>query len=422
MKEKRVKESQLFIEEWHDTCLALPDYDDVWFIADGRLCVGKYEPTQQMFCMADGMGVDLRYVRQWKYVGINKQIAVFPKEKQIIAVQTPDYPCLITGIFTDHCIDEETGDEVSAVITDETVYEYEDIIDWKRVSYWYTLPELPIVILEPVGDAITIAIPDSEEVIVDRTGVTDTQNAVTDLCSCDGDACQCIGPMSMDSEGVKSAIVNSNTLSEKNNRAFKESIEDEDMEEDELEPSIEEDSDIYDIDEPEVEEPTMEPEMDEDTIEGVEDEDQELQNSVKEWYSTTFEVDNLSDEISEGVTFRDIMDCLEEHRDFYDCIGVADSVIRERVFQKLAEILNVEPIVVYYQWLKDDYDWYADVEEEEESPIEDTAKEEETDTEEINPELKEEYDSLKEPVSLDSLPKDLAESTMKYFCSVLREG
>ena len=24
----RVKEAQLFIEEWHDTCLALPEYDD----------------------------------------------------------------------------------------------------------------------------------------------------------------------------------------------------------------------------------------------------------------------------------------------------------------------------------------------------------------------------------------------------------
>lgn len=419
MKKNRVRESQLFIEEWHDTCLELPDYDDVWFIADNRLCVGKYEPNQQMFCMADGMGVELRYVRQWKYVGINKQIAVFPKEKQIIAVQTPDFPCLITGIFTDHCIDDVTGDEVSAVITDETVYEFEDIIDWKRVSYWYALPEMPIVILEPVGDAITIAIPDSEEVIVDRTGVTEVEDSVSDLCSCDGDACQCVGPMSMDSEDVKSAIVNSNTLSEKNNRALKEGLEDEDMKEEELEPSMEDDSDIYDIDEPEAEE-TLE-ELEPQEHEELDDTEAELQSTIKEWYVSSFKVDNLSDEISEGVTFRDIMDCLEEHNDFYECIGVADSVIRERVFQKLAEILNVEPMVVYYQWLKDDYDWYADVEEEE-SPSEVDVKEEVQDTKEIDPELKEEYESLEEPVSLDDLPKDLAESTMKYFCNVLKEN
>ena len=117
---------------------------------------------------------------------------------------------------------------------------YCHIIDWKRVLYWYVLPELPIVTLEPVGDAITIALPDTEEVIVDRTGVT-----TNDLCSCEGEACSCTGPMSMDSRDVKSAIVNSNTLSEKC-KDLKESIED-DMEDEVVEPPMEED-DMYDID------------------------------------------------------------------------------------------------------------------------------------------------------------------------------
>ena len=47
-KKNKIKESQLFIEEWHDTCLALPDYDDVWFIADNRLCVGRAKGCQTM--------------------------------------------------------------------------------------------------------------------------------------------------------------------------------------------------------------------------------------------------------------------------------------------------------------------------------------------------------------------------------------
>lgn len=413
----RVKEAQLFIEEWHDTCLALPEYDDVWFIADGRLCVGKYEPNQQLFCMADGFGVELKDVRQWKYVGVDKQIAKYPKEKQIVAVQTPDYPCLITGIFTDHCIDEETGDEVSAIITDEEVYNFEDIIDWKRVLYWYVLPELPIVILEPVGDAITIALPDTEEVIVDRTGVT-----TNDLCSCEGEACSSTGPMSMDSGDVKSAIVNSNTLSEKR-KGLKESVE-EDME-NVVAPPVEEE-DIYDIDEPEtIEEPVNEVTEEEEVVE-TSDED-ELNSSVKEWYLNSFDVDNLGSEISENVTFGDVMRCLEEHNDFYECIGVGDSVIRERVFEKLAEILNVEPLTVYYQWLKDDYDWFADVEEDsvEEEPIE----EESVDNEdlEIDPELKEDFDSLEDEdadmkVEVENLPKELAEHTMRYFLNILREN
>ena len=412
----RVKEAQLFIEEWHDTCLALPEYDDVWFIADGRLCVGKYEPNQQLFCMADGFGVELKDVRQWKYVGVDKQIAKYPKEKQIVAVQTPDYPCLITGIFTDHCIDEETGDEVSAIITDEEVYNFEDIIDWKRVLYWYVLPELPIVILEPVGDAITIALPDTEDVIVDRTGVT-----TNDLCCCEGEACSSTGPMSMDSGDVKSAIVNSNTLSEKR-KGLKESVE-EDME-NVITPPVEEE-DIYDIDEPEtVEEPVNE--VSEEEVVETSDED-ELNSSVKEWYLNSFDVDNLGSEISEDVTFGDVMRCLEEHNDFYDCIGVGDSVIRERVFEKLAEILNVEPLTVYYQWLKDDYDWFADVEED--SVEEETVEEEAVDNEdlEIDPELKEDFDSLEDEdadmkVEVENLPKELAEHTMRYFLNILREN
>ena len=412
----RVKEAQLFIEEWHDTCLALPEYDDVWFIADGRLCVGKYEPNQQLFCMADGFGVELKDVRQWKYVGVDKQIAKYPKEKQIVAVQTPDYPCLITGIFTDHCIDDETGDEVSAIITDEEVYNFEDIIDWKRVLYWYVLPELPIVILEPVGDAITIALPDTEEVIVDRTGVT-----TNDLCCCEGEACSSTGPMSMDSGDVKSAIVNSNTLSEKR-KGLKESVE-EDME-NVIAPPVEEE-DIYDIDEPEtVEEPVNE--VSEEEVVETSDED-ELNSSVKEWYLNSFDVDNLGSEISENVTFGDVMRCLEEHNDFYECIGVGDSVIRERVFEKLAEILNVEPLTVYYQWLKDDYDWFADVEEDsvEEEPIEEEAVDNED--LEIDPELKEDFDSLEDEdadmkVEVENLPKELAEHTMRYFLNILREN
>ena len=413
----RVKEAQLFIEEWHDTCLALPEYDDVWFIADGRLCVGKYEPNQQLFCMADGFGVELKDVRQWKYVGVDKQIAKYPKEKQIVAVQTPDYPCLITGIFTDHCIDDETGDEVSAIITDEEVYNFEDIIDWKRVLYWYVLPELPIVILDPVGDAITIALPDTEEVIVDRTGVT-----TNDLCCCEGEACSSTGPMSMDSGDVKSAIVNSNTLSEKCN-GLKESVE-EDME-NVIAPPMEEE-DIYDIDEPEtVEEPVNEVSEEEEVVE-TSDED-ELNSSVKEWYLNSFDVDNLGSEISENVTFGDVMRCLEEHNDFYECIGVGDSVIRERVFEKLAEILNVEPLTVYYQWLKDDYDWFADVEEDSvaEEPIEEEAVDNEDP--EIDPELKEDFDSLEDEdadmkVEVENLPKELAEHTMRYFLNILREN
>ena len=81
-------------------------------------------------------------------------------------------------------------------------------------------------------------------------------------------------------------------------------------------------------------------------------------------------------------------------------------------------------MIVYYQWLRDDYDWFADIEEEsmEEEPIEEEEVIEEEDSE-VDPELKKEFDSLDGDVDIGidrKLPKDLAEHTMRYFLNILR--
>jgi len=42
---------------------------------------------------------------------------------------------------------------------------------------------------------------------------------------------------------------------------------------------------------------------------------------------------------------------IEKGSDMYAEMGTADSVIRERCFEKLAEIMNVEYSVIYDKWL-----------------------------------------------------------------------
>lgn len=79
-------------------------------------------------------------------------------------------------------------------------------------------------------------------------------------------------------------------------------------------------------------------------------EDQML-SKVKEWYRETYPTDDLGKEINNEVTFENVFVGLDNYQDIYDIIGVGDSVIRERVFKKLAEIMNVDYDYIYQQWL-----------------------------------------------------------------------
>ena len=74
-------------------------------------------------------------------------------------------------------------------------------------------------------------------------------------------------------------------------------------------------------------------------------------NKVKEWYLKEYNTDELGKEINEEITFYDIFYALDRYNDIYEVLGVEDSVIRERVFQKLADIMEVEYNYIYEQWL-----------------------------------------------------------------------
>lgn len=73
---------------------------------------------------------------------------------------------------------------------------------------------------------------------------------------------------------------------------------------------------------------------------------------IKNWYLATFPEDKEGQEIKGNVTFKGLQDCLYERKSVYKYLGGVDSVIRERVFEKLAEIRGVDYGYIYDLWLK----------------------------------------------------------------------
>lgn len=76
-------------------------------------------------------------------------------------------------------------------------------------------------------------------------------------------------------------------------------------------------------------------------------------NNIREFYLNQFDWDELGNEINENSTFVGLLSTLYDGEDIYDYIGVGDSLIRERLFEELANQLNKPYDYVYDMWLKD---------------------------------------------------------------------
>ena len=72
---------------------------------------------------------------------------------------------------------------------------------------------------------------------------------------------------------------------------------------------------------------------------------------LREYYCSVYPTDGLGAEIDGSVTFYYLFNALDRYRDVYDVIGVGDSIIRERLFDALAELMEVLYKEVYDQWL-----------------------------------------------------------------------
>ena len=76
-------------------------------------------------------------------------------------------------------------------------------------------------------------------------------------------------------------------------------------------------------------------------------------SNIKDWYTNEYVNDDLGYEIPSNLRFIDVFEALNTYKDIYKLLGnAADSIIRERIFEKLAEIIKVDYDYIYDQWLK----------------------------------------------------------------------
>lgn len=72
---------------------------------------------------------------------------------------------------------------------------------------------------------------------------------------------------------------------------------------------------------------------------------------VRDWYLKAFPDDQLGAQIAPSLTFEDALTALPRGGGFYDALGVGDSVVRERVFEELADRNGLTYEDVYEAWL-----------------------------------------------------------------------
>lgn len=80
---------------------------------------------------------------------------------------------------------------------------------------------------------------------------------------------------------------------------------------------------------------------------------QELYMAVKGWYTSAYPEDDLGRELLPTKTFADYANALTNGKNIDNLMGAAyDSVIRERIFEKLSQILDVDYSAIYDTWLR----------------------------------------------------------------------
>ena len=78
-----------------------------------------------------------------------------------------------------------------------------------------------------------------------------------------------------------------------------------------------------------------------------------METKIKEWYMQEYPTDEVGETLNEESTFKDLYEALDNYEDIYDILGgEADSIVRERCFGKLAEIMQVGYDYIYEQWIK----------------------------------------------------------------------
>ncbi len=72
--------------------------------------------------------------------------------------------------------------------------------------------------------------------------------------------------------------------------------------------------------------------------------------TIKEFYLNTYPTDELGAEINPTATFGNLWAALRGGF-LYEYIGVFDSIIRERIFERFSEITGHDYDYIYEEWL-----------------------------------------------------------------------
>ena len=75
--------------------------------------------------------------------------------------------------------------------------------------------------------------------------------------------------------------------------------------------------------------------------------------TIREFYLEQFPTDDLGLELNENATFKGLFQTLVKGTDVYSYLQVGDSLIRERLFEELANQVNQTYNWVYNLWIKD---------------------------------------------------------------------
>jgi hypothetical protein len=86
------------------------------------------------------------------------------------------------------------------------------------------------------------------------------------------------------------------------------------------------------------------------TLEEMEDGGED-DNNIKSWYISTYPSDELGEDLNPNAEFSELEENLA---DIYTYLGVSDSIVRERVFERYSEIFNKPYKYIYDKWVKSD--------------------------------------------------------------------
>lgn len=73
--------------------------------------------------------------------------------------------------------------------------------------------------------------------------------------------------------------------------------------------------------------------------------------NIREYYLSEYKTDDLGLEINKTSTFDGLLEVLNNRGDVYEYIGVGDSLVRERCFDRLTEIVGTDYQTIYKKWL-----------------------------------------------------------------------